>query len=137
MFKLTVVTPERRLVLNQEIDEVTVPGFRGELNILPGHAPLITTLETGIMRWKIKGQAQEQVAVLSWGYCEVHPDGVEILADMADLPEEVDVQESQQALNLAEKRLLNESLDEENWKQVQREVARRRADLDIAKHKRV
>ncbi|MBX3041436.1 MAG: ATP synthase F1 subunit epsilon [Bdellovibrionaceae bacterium] len=135
MFTLNVVTPEKRLVLNQEIDEVTVPGHRGELNILPGHAPLITTLETGPLRWKVKGQA-EQSAVISWGYCEVGPHGVEILADIAELPEEIDVQEAQKALSDAEKRMLNESLDDATWKSIQRDVALRQAELELTKGKR-
>lgn len=135
MFTLNVVTPEKRLVLNQEIDEVTVPGYRGELNILPGHAPLITTLETGPLRWKAKGQA-EQSAVISWGYCEVGPNGVEILADIAELPEEIDAQEAQKALSDAEKRMLNESLDETAWKALQREVSLHQAELDLLKVKK-
>lgn len=133
MFKLTVVTPEKRLVINQEIEEVTVPGFRGELNILPGHSPLITTLETGVLRWRLKGESQAHVAAISWGYCQVNPTGVDIMADIADLPEDVDVAETNQHLALAEKRLANESLDEEAWASVQRDVARLRADLEIAK----
>ena len=91
MFKLTIVTPEKRLLLNQEVEEVTVPAFKGELNILPGHAPLITTLETGVMKWKLKGDAKQFQAVISWGYCQVSPEGVNILSDIADLPEEIDV----------------------------------------------
>lgn len=132
MFKLTVVTPEKRLVVGQEIDEVTVPGFRGELNVLPGHAPLITTLETGVLRWKLKGSASENVAAISWGYCEIHPEGVDILADVADLPGEVDIAETNRLMDLAEKRLASETLDDADWKQVHREIARYRADLEIA-----
>lgn len=135
MFTLNVVTPEKRIVINQEIDEVTVPGYRGELNILPGHAPLITTLSTGLLRWKVKGQL-EKSAVISWGYCEVGPHGVEILADLAELPEEIDAQDAQKALVDAEKRLLNESLDDVTWNALQRDIARHQAELDLLKVKR-
>lgn len=135
MFKLNVVTPEKRIVLNQEIDEVTVPAYRGELNILPGHAPLITTLSTGPLRWKLKGQG-EQAAVISWGYCEVGPNGVEILADIAELPEEIDAHEAQKALADAEKRLLNDTLDDDAWENLQRDVARHQAELELVKNKR-
>ena len=58
MFKLTIVTPEKRILVGQEVEEVTVPAFKGELNILPGHAPLMTTLETGVMKWKLKGRVR-------------------------------------------------------------------------------
>lgn len=135
MFKLNVVTPEKRLVIDQEIDEVTVPGYRGELNILPGHAPLITTLETGPLRWKVKGQA-EQTAVISWGYCEVSASGVEILADLAERAEEIDLQASQKALSEIEKRMLNEVLDDDGWKNIQREMSLRQAEIEAAKSKR-
>ena len=135
MFKLNVVTPEKRLVIDQEIDEVTVPGYRGELNILPGHAPLITTLETGPLRWKLKGQA-EQTAVISWGYCEVSPTGVEILADLAERAEEIDLQESQKALSEIEKRMLNEVMDDDAWKNIQREMSLRQAEIEAVKSKR-
>lgn len=137
MFKLTVVTPEKRLVVDQEIDEVTVPGFRGELNILPGHVPLVTTLETGILRWKLKGSSVENVAVISWGYCQVHGRGVEILADMADLPEDIDTKAAADDIALSEKRLLNETLDDATWAAVRRDIDRRRADIEISKFKRV
>lgn len=136
MFKLTVVTPEKRLVLDQEIEEVSVPAFRGELNILPGHSPMLTTLETGILRWKLKGQEASHRAVISWGYCEVHPDGVEVLADLADLPEEVDVQACQQDLLKAEKRLGTEFLDDEQWAQAQRQISRLRADIEVSKFRK-
>lgn len=133
MFKLTVVTPEKRLVLNQEIDEVTVPGELGELNILPGHAPLITTLETGILSWKLKGSTHAEKAVVSWGYCQVTPQGVDILADIADLPNEVDVEEASKLLAEAERKASHGEMDEAQWAGARREIARLRADLEIAK----
>lgn len=132
MFKLTIVTPEKRLLLNQDVEEVTVPAFKGELNILPGHAPLITTLETGVMKWKLKGESKQNQAVISWGYCQVSPEGVNILADIADLPEEIDVEAKKQLLNDSEKKLANETLTDEEWNQVQRQIARARADIEIA-----
>lgn len=134
MFKLTVVTPEKRLVLNQEIDEVTVPGELGELNILPGHVPLISTLATGILSWKLKGQSTAEKAVVSWGYCQVTPQGVDILADVADLASEIDSEEAAKLLVEAERKAANADLDEKQAANARREVARLRADIDIAKH---
>lgn len=133
MFKLTVVTPEKRLVLNQEIDEVTVPGQLGELNILPGHVPLITTLDTGILRWKLKGAGTQNVAVVSWGYCQVHADGVDLLADIADLPEDVEAAETATRLAAAEKKAAQLEMTEDEREQARREVSRLRADLEIAR----
>ena len=133
MFKLTVVTPERRLVVDQEILEVTVPGYAGELNILAGHAPLITTLQTGPMSWKT-ASGEMTKAVISWGYCEVHPGGVDVLAETADLLGEFDVTEAEKSIVEGQKRLLNESLDDESWDNVHRQIARAEAQIELAKH---
>jgi F-type H+-transporting ATPase subunit epsilon len=130
MFKLTLVTPEKRLVIDQEIDEVTVPAFKGELNILPGHAPLITTLETGVLKYKLKGQAEQKVSI-SWGYCQVSPLGVNILAEYAAVPMDLQIDELKKALAAAELRLSTESLDEEQWAEAQREVAKARIGMEI------
>jgi F-type H+-transporting ATPase subunit epsilon len=130
MFKLTLVTPEKRLVIDQEIDEVTVPAFRGELNILPGHAPLITTLETGVLSYKLKGQEAQKVSI-SWGYCQVSPQGVNILAEYAAMPVELNVEELKKSLADAERRMTNESLDEDQWLEAQREVAKARTGMEI------
>jgi F-type H+-transporting ATPase subunit epsilon len=130
MFKLTLVTPEKRLVLDQEIDEVTVPAFRGELNILPGHAPLITTLETGVLRYKLKGQESQMVSI-SWGYCQVSPTGVNILAEYAVAPVDLHIEELKKSLADAERRLGTESLTEEQWAEAQRDVAKARTGMEI------
>lgn len=134
MFRLNVLTPEKRLVVDQEIEEVSVPGYRGEIDVLPGHAPLVTALETGPLKWRLKGSQETETVVVSWGYCEIRPDGVEILADIVDTAADVDVTESQQAIADAEKKLLNESLDDVQWAETQRDLARARADIDLAKN---
>ena len=103
MFKLNVLTPEKKAVFDQEITEVTVPAHSGEMTILPGHAPLLTTLGTGILKYKLKGQEKTFKAVLSWGYCEVAPGGVNVLAEFMQLPEEVVVASAQTELASAEK----------------------------------
>ncbi|MNJ91086.1 ATP synthase epsilon chain [compost metagenome] len=132
MFKLTIVTPEKRLLVNQEVDEVTVPAFKGELNILQGHAPMITTLETGVMKWKINGK--EDIAVISWGYCQVSTEGVNILANVADLPEDIDIEATKEFLIETEKKALNELIPDEDWDQFQREWTRAKAKLDVAQN---
>ena len=132
MFKLTLLTPDKKIVVDQEIEDVTVPAYRGELNILPGHAPLITTLSTGIMRWRLKGESDPRSIIVSWGYCQITPTGVDVLADTVDLPEDVNPEEAKATLTEGEKRLL-ESLDDDQWDQVQRDIARARAHLDVVR----
>jgi F-type H+-transporting ATPase subunit epsilon len=130
MFKLTLVTPEKRIVVDQEIDEITVPGFRGELNILPGHAPLITSLETGILKYKLKGQA-EQTLLISWGYAQVTPLGVNILAEYAAAPVDLQIEELKKSLVEGERKLGTETLTEEQWAEAQRDVAKARTGMEI------
>ena len=130
MFKLTLVTPEKRLVVDQEIDEVTAPAFKGELNILPGHAPLITTLETGVLSYKLKGQPEQRVAI-SWGYCQVNPLGVNILAEYAAVSADLQIEELKKAIAEGERKLGVESLDEEQCTETQREVAKARTGMEI------
>ncbi|MES3036810.1 MAG: ATP synthase F1 subunit epsilon [Bdellovibrionota bacterium] len=129
--KMNLLTPERKLVYQQEIEEVIVPAFKGELNILPGHAPLVTTLTTGILRWRLKGSDVFEKAVVSGGYCEVFPSGVSILADSADLANEVDQSQAEKELQAVDQTLGTVSLNDEEWEKAQREAARLRADLEL------
>jgi F-type H+-transporting ATPase subunit epsilon len=107
MFTLSLVTPEKKLITDLEIDEVLVPGYRGQLDILPGHAPLLTTLLTGLLKYRAKGSATLETVVVSWGYCEVHPAGVVVLAEIAESLEEIDRQRAEEQLKHATKMLLD------------------------------
>src|ERR1041385_4547669 len=100
--QLEVVTPERR-VLGEPVDSVTVPGLNGELGILPGHTPLISQLRTGVLSYT-RGTETRRLLV-SGGFVEVNEDRVSVLADMAELPEEVDAARARLEREEAEKRL--------------------------------
>lgn len=131
MFKLTIVTPEKRLLINQEVEEATLPGFKGELNILSGHAPLITTLGTGIMKWKLKGSESYSRAVISWGYCQVSPEGVNVLANLVDTPEEIDLAATKEFLIKSEKDMMNSNVTDVEFANLQQEWARARAKIEL------
>jgi len=107
---LEVITPER-LVLRESVDEVVVPGLGGELGILPEHTPLISQLQTGILTYK-QGSNSKQIHV-SGGFVEVQPDSVSVLSDVAEKPEEIDLERAQQAREKAEKLIKsgNEEID--------------------------
>ncbi|HXD31354.1 MAG TPA: F0F1 ATP synthase subunit epsilon [Pyrinomonadaceae bacterium] len=98
--QLEVVTPERRL-LSESVDMVTVPGFGGELGILPGHTPLISRLQTGVLSYVQSGRT-EQLHV-SGGFVEVNDDRVSVLADLAERPEEIDGARARQERDRLEK----------------------------------
>ena len=102
-FKLEIVTPER-CVLEMDASSVIVPGVEGYLGILAGHAPLITELTYGKVTVKDDGGNETNLAV-SGGFMEVRGDVVRILADSAELAEEIDVSRAQEAVKRAEARL--------------------------------
>src|SRR5215204_4646808 len=85
--QLEVVTPERR-VLAEPVDMVTVPGLGGELGILPGHTPLISQLQTGVLSYTTAGRTLQ--LHVSGGFLEVRDDHVSVLAEVAERPEEID-----------------------------------------------
>ncbi len=113
MFLLNLFTPEKKLVQNQEIEEVFVTGDRGELDILPGHAPLMTTLQPGILRYRRKGETSYMSVAVSWGYCQVGPEGVKVLAETAETPEEIDVERLVRSINLSNEQLSKIDADAE------------------------
>jgi len=102
MAKLSVeiVTGERVVYTETDVDMVVAPGIDGSLGILPRHAPLITLLSNGELR--IKKGGQEQSIVVFGGYLEVTPEKVIVLADAAERAEEIDLDRAQAARRSAE-----------------------------------
>lgn len=133
MFKLNVLTPERKAVFDQEVTEVSVPAHSGEMTILPGHAPMITTLGTGILRYKAKNQEKAFKAVISWGYCEVSPEGVNVLAEFLQTPEETTTEAAQSELQAAEKKLMTEVLSDAEYATAMNEAEKARAAIALVK----
>lgn len=131
MFKLDFVTPESKVVVDQDLAEISLPAERGELDILPGHSPLMTTLKPGILNYRLANGETGRYAI-SWGYCQVSDRGVSVLAESAVTADQVNVKEDQDQLKRLETRLLTETLDEDDWEAVQNEVARLKAELEIA-----
>lgn len=86
---LKVVTPSR-VVVDADADEVTLPGALGVLGILPGHAPLLASLRIGELGYRTG--AREHYLALQWGFAEVAGDAVTVLADVAELPAEIDIE---------------------------------------------
>ena len=100
--QLEIVTPER-LVYEDEVDSVNVPGIEGELGILPHHAPLLSILGFGELRIR-KGGAEESFAIVG-GFVQVRPDKVVVMAETADLAGEIDLEKAQEARREAERAL--------------------------------
>ena len=117
-FQLEIVTPERLLV-SDAAEEMQIPGKNGYLGILPQHAPLITELGVGEISYR-KG-AQTQHLAVAWGFAEVLPDKVTILAEVAEKAEEIDVERARRAKERAEERL----------KKTGQDVDYTRAEIDL------
>ena len=101
-FQLEIVTPEKKVV-DTAAEEIQSPGKNGYLGVLPGHAPLITELAVGEVTFRAAAK-QERLAV-AWGFAEVLPDKVTILAETAERPSEIDVERARKAKERAEQRL--------------------------------
>lgn len=78
---LSLITPEKEILKELEVTEVLVPGKTGELGILPGHAPLVSTLTTGTLKYYTKSIPKGTTVQIHWGYCEVRPNKIIILAE--------------------------------------------------------
>ncbi len=99
---LQIVTPERRIVQDQ-VDEVEIPGSEGYFGVLPGHTPLLAALAVGEL-WYRKGQEKLYLSIAS-GFAEVLPDRVTILARIAERAEEISVERAAASKKRAEERL--------------------------------
>ena len=120
--QLEIVTPER-LAYSDSVDSVVLPGAEGELGVLPHHAPLLATLGVGELR--IRKGGEEEFFAIAGGFVQVRPDTVVVMAEMADMASESDVEKAQEARREAERAL--ESGDHEGA-----DLAAARAQLQTA-----
>lgn len=127
--QLDIVTPERK-VYSDEVDMVITRAAEGDIGILPRHAPLVSPLKITAVR--IKKGDQESVIAVSGGFLEVRPDKVTILAETAELPEEIDVERAKAAKERAEARLKSKEGD---MKRAELALARAMNRLDVINNK--
>ena len=106
--QLHIVSADRSLV-NEPVDEVEIPGAEGYFGVLPGHTPLLALLGAGEL-WYRQGQ-ETHYLMMAFGFAEVQPDRVTILAGAAERADEVDVVRAQAAKQRAEERLQKPEID--------------------------
>lgn len=124
---LEVVTPEH-LLLSQEVDYVSAPGSEGDFGVLPGHCYFLTTLRIGELHYRI-GERIDYMSIL-WGFAEVTPHKVTILAEIAEKAEDIDVERAEAAVRRAQERLERGGLPSElKEAQISLEKARLRKKL--------
>jgi len=105
---LQIVTPDR-LIVQDQVDEVEVPGAEGYFGVLPGHTPMLAALAVGEL-WYRKGQEKAYLSI-AFGFAEVLPDRVTILARLAERAEEIDAERAETARRRAEERLAQPKSD--------------------------
>ena len=108
MLLLQLVSPERVLV-DEQVDEVQIPGLDGYMGVLPGHAPLLSELKAGgVLTYR--AASGEKVLAVYGGFVEVQPDRVRILADFAERKEEINVEEAREQVRKADPNSQDEML---------------------------
>lgn len=132
MLTIDIVTVDRRVVGPIQARSITVPGELGEMTILPGHAHLVSTLETGVVKYQ-DATGKVSAAALSSGFVEVGDDRVRVLADTLEMGHEIDLERARRAQSRAEDRLKEKDLTPESFKKHQLKLARSLARQKVVK----
>jgi len=106
--QLHIVSADRSLV-SETVDEVEIPGVDGYFGVLPGHTPLLAVLQVGEL-WYRQGQEKHYLSI-AFGFAEIQPDGVTILAQIAEKADEIDLARAEAAKKRAEERLVRATVD--------------------------
>ncbi len=122
------IVSQDRLVYEGDADIVIVPGSLGEMGILPGHAPLLSSLKLGVIR--VKSGDVEEVFTVTGGFIEVQPDIVTVMADAAENVEDIDIDRAEKAMERA-KQLLDEYSPEDVENYMRIHEALRRSNLRL------
>jgi len=89
---LEIVTPDK-LLLSQEVDEIIAPGVEGEFGVLPGHCQFLSSLRVGELKYRV-GDAVNHMTIM-WGFVDVTPKRVTVLAEIAEKAEDIDIERAQ------------------------------------------
>jgi len=126
---LEIVAPSRQVVRSEHVDEVIAPGSEGEFGVLPGHTPFLATLKVGMLSYR-EGTEWHHLAV-EWGYAEVGPERIVILAEGADRAADIDLSEARIEKDRAEK-LLAEKLSDKDYEKARIDLMRAMIRIQVA-----
>ena len=134
--QLSVVTPER-LVVDEEVDQVNIPGVEGDLGILYDHAPILTTMRPGQFSYESVGEKGRETIqmVVSGGYLEVTDNRVIVLAEAVEFLDEIDQERAKASLAKAEEALSRTDLSDDEFEEAQNKLFRAIARLEPAEEK--
>ncbi len=131
--QLDIVTPDRRVVVSKA-DDVVIPAKEGEIDVLPGHAPFLGMLGTGVLRFVAEGKTHH--LMVSGGFIEVASDKVVLMCESASLKDEVSAETERKSLHELEKKLASlgaTASDDENYLMLKAEVDRSASRLTLLK----
>jgi F-type H+-transporting ATPase subunit epsilon len=132
MLTLSIVTPERRVIGPVPVSTVTLPGAQGEITILPGHARLLTAMQTGVLVFEME-TGEKNAGAVSAGFVEVYNDKITVMAETLELAHEIDLDRAQKAKEQAEDRLkAQESFLQDEGVKWQRKLDRAIARISAA-----
>jgi F-type H+-transporting ATPase subunit epsilon len=121
--QLTILSPEKRLVSSIEVSSATIPGSEGQIQILPEHADMIGTLETGPFAFTPTSGAPV-VGVISSGFFEVQNGSITVSAETVELAKEIDTTRAKTAQAKAEAALKDPELNPENFRKYELKLQR-------------
>ncbi|MBU6376070.1 MAG: ATP synthase F1 subunit epsilon [Bdellovibrionales bacterium] len=123
MLTLNIFSPEKKVLEGRQVLEVTLPGSEGQIQILPGHAAMVGTLETGIMSYLVSGEGQARAAI-STGFFEVADDRVTMTVETVEMSGEVDLERARRAQQKAEKMLQDATLEPQQFRKYELKLQR-------------
>ena len=126
---LELVTPERAVAL-ETVDEVEIPGVDGYLGVLPGHTPLLVALKIGEL-WYRKGEERTYISV-AFGFAEVLPDRVRVLAQVAERATDIDIDRAEAAASRARERIAS-SVDDVDFERAQLSLLKSTLRIEVSK----
>ncbi len=129
---LEIVTPEG-LLLREQVDDVVIPGEQGYFGVRPGHTPMLATLGMGVISYGRAGRRQQLTTF--WGFCEVLPERVNVLAEIGERAEDIDVQRAEAARDAAAARL-KAVRDEAGYKEAHADYTRALTRLAVSRAQR-
>jgi F-type H+-transporting ATPase subunit epsilon len=131
---LEIVTPDRSLVTEQ-VDEVEIPGSEGYFGVLPGHAPLLSSLQVGELWYRV-GQEKHYLAI-AFGFVEVLPDKVTVLAQIAEKAGEIDTARAEAAKSRAEQRIAGSRVPDIDFERARIAMMKSLIRLQVASRTRI
>lgn len=121
LLQLSILTPETRLMRDHPVKEVLVPSVKGFLGILPGHAPMVSLLSAGILKYLPSDSDQWEELAVGWGYLEVCQNRVKILAESLEVKQNLDRTRIQKELKSLFKKLEQDDLEPSKRKELEKQ----------------